>query len=86
MAFLYALLDVRSAITVTLTVTPSGEMLSPFVIFKDKWKLKLTHPSGVVVAVQDKDWMDEPLMLQYIKEIWSKSTKTQVLTVGSRQL
>ena len=44
-------------------------------IFKGKWKLKLTHPSSVVVAVQEKGWMDEPLMLQYIKEVWSKFSK-----------
>ena len=55
-------------LTVTLTVTASGEMLPPFVIFKGKRKLKLTHPSGIMVAVQEKGWMDEILMLQYIKE------------------
>ena len=49
--------------TVTLTITASVEMLQLFVIFKGKRKLKPTHPSGVVVAVQEKGWMDEPLML-----------------------
>lgn len=41
-------------LTVTLTVTASAEMLPPFMIFKGKWKLKLTHPSGVAVAVHEK--------------------------------
>ena len=69
--------------TVTLTVTASGEMLQLFMIFKGKWKLKPTHSSGVVVAVQEKGWMDEPLMLQYIKELWSIIHKTQAFTAGS---
>ena len=38
----------------TLTVTASGKMLPPFIVFEGKRPLKLTHPSGVVVCVQEK--------------------------------
>ena len=53
-------------LTVVLTVTASGDVLPPMVIFKGKQKLKLTHPDGVVVCVQEKGWMSEVLMHQYI--------------------
>ena len=53
-------------LTVFLTVTASGEVLPPFVIFKGKQQLKLTYPDGVVVCVREKGWMSEQLMQQYI--------------------
>ena len=61
-------------LTVTLTVTASGKMLPSFIIFKGKRPLKLTHPSGVVVCVQEKGWIDETLMICYIREIRATHT------------
>ena len=61
-------------LTVTLTVTASGKMLPSFIVFKGKRPLKLTHPSGVVVCVQEKGWMDETLMICYICEIRAPHT------------
>ncbi len=64
-------------LTVTLTVTASGTMLPPFVIFKGKRKLKLTHPSCVVVAVQEKGWMNEVDM--------EPVHKVQAFSISARQ-
>ncbi len=36
------------------------------IIFKGKRQLKLTHPESIVVRVQQKAWMDESLMLEWI--------------------
>ena len=55
--------------TLVLTVTVSGEILPPMVIFKGKRTLILDVPTGFVVAVQEKGWMDQELMTVYINEI-----------------
>ena len=46
-------------ITIVLTVTASGSMLPPMIIFKGKRKLKLRAPEEILVRVQSKAWMDE---------------------------
>ena len=56
--------------TVVLAVTASGVMLPPMVIFKWKWDLKFDIPSGWIVTVQEKGWMDETLMLKWIKDVF----------------
>ena len=62
-------------VTLVLTVTASGEMLPPMVIFKGKRALKLDVPTGFVVAVQEKGWMDQELMKVYINKIVKPYTK-----------
>ena len=57
-------------ITVVLTVRAIGCMLPPMIIFKGKRALKLNVPEGVVVAVQEKAWMDQKLVEDYIRHIW----------------
>ena len=62
-------------VTLVLTVTASGEMLPPMVIFKGKRALKLDVPTGFVEAVQEKGWMDQELMKVYSNEIEKPYTK-----------
>ena len=40
------------------------------VIFKGKRKLRLKAPKEVLVCVQEKAWIDEQLMQEYIEHIW----------------
>jgi len=69
-------------ITVVLSVAASGDVLAPMIIFKGKRELKLKSPKGWIIAVQQKAWMDEHLMLRWVKEIYRQYTeKKQSLCV-----
>ena len=64
----------KNRVTVTLCCTASGEMLSPFVVFKGKTKRgikKVSVPHGVVCTTQAKGWMDEERMLEWIQKVWA---------------
>lgn len=52
--------------TVVLGITHTGEFMKTMVIFKGKRKLKLNHPDNIIVRVQEKGWMNEQLMLEWI--------------------
>ena len=70
-------------ITVVLTVMADGEIPPPMVIFKCKRKLKLTGvPDGMIVAVQEKAWMDHKLMQVYLDEVWHPFIKRRAEELG----
>ena len=58
--------------TLAATVTASGELLTPFLIFKGKTDGRIasrelqTYPEECIYACQDKAWMDEPMMHKWI--------------------
>lgn len=52
--------------TVVLGISHTGDFLKTMIIFKGKRQLKLTHPDSVVVRVQEKAWMNEALMLEWV--------------------
>ena len=61
--------------TVAMTVTASGLMLRPFIVYKgmkggtiDKRELP-QHPSGAVYTVQKKAWFDEEVMLHWVEHV-----------------
>ena len=78
-------------ITVVLACAASGEFLPPMIIFKgktDRTIKKLRIPDGFVVATQSKAWMDEDLMVRWIKEVWfpyitSKGGRESILCLDS---
>lgn len=49
------------------------------IVFKGKRALNLSVPQGVLVRVQEKGWIDEKLMAEYIDQTWKpyveKTTK-----------
>jgi len=52
---------------VMLSVAANGDVLPTFVIFKGKRPLKdIKAPSDITVLVQEKAWVDESIMLQWI--------------------
>jgi hypothetical protein len=63
--------------TVVLACSASGDMLPPMIIFKGKRKVNLKPPSGYVVTVQKKGWMDGDLMSTWLKKIVLPYTKKQ---------
>ena len=62
-------------ITVVLAVSNNGNVLPLMIIFKGKRELKLDVPRGYVVCVQEKGWVDEPIMLRWVNEIFRRYTK-----------
>ena len=62
-------------ITVVLAVSNNGNVLPPMIIFNGKRELKLDVPRGYVVCIQEKGWLDEPIMLRWVNEIFRPYTK-----------
>lgn len=63
-------------LTVVLSCTANGDLLPPMIIFKGKTDRSirgLKAPAGVIVAYQQKGWMDGDLMLKWIDGVWNKS-------------
>ena len=57
----------KNRLTVVLTCAGDGSKLKPLVIFKRKTMPKIANKHGVVVAVQEKGWMDENIMKLWIE-------------------
>lgn len=62
----------KNRFTVMLACTADGGKLPPYVIFKRRTLPKVTWPKGVVVRCQDKGWMDDALMKDWIKVVWGR--------------
>ena len=60
----------KNHLTVVLTCAGDGSKLKPLVIFKRKTMPKIANKHSVVVAVQQKGWMDENIMKIWIEKIW----------------
>ena len=72
-------------ITVVLAVTADGGILPPMIIFKgktDRTIKNLVVPTGFVVATQEKAWMDEELMLIWLKDVWLRYTEQKQTELG----
>ena len=66
----------KKHLTVVLACSADGGLLSTMVIFRGKRVIKdVKPPDGIIVTNQDKAWMDETVMLKWIKEIWIPYTK-----------
>ena len=65
----------KSIFTVVLGVTAVGENLKPLVIFKCKTMPKDIFNDGVVVRVNEKGWMTDKLMADWINECWRKKNE-----------
>ena len=62
-----------------LSCVAIGNMLSPMVIFKGTTHRCINKVTGSNVCYQKKAWMDERLMLTWIRDIWVKHTKSPSL-------
>lgn len=59
--------------TVMLAVLADGKKLPPYIIFKRKTLPKnVKFPSGIVVRSQEKGWMNNDLVLDWIKCVWER--------------
>lgn len=59
--------------TVMLACLGDGTKLPPYVVFKRKTLPKnLNFPNGVIVRCQEKGWMNEALVQDWLRTVWSK--------------
>ncbi len=59
-------------VTVMLSVTADGHKLPPFLILKRKTRPKEKFPNDVIVRAQEKGWMTEELMLEWVQLVWNR--------------
>jgi hypothetical protein len=62
----------KSRITVMLCALADGKKLPPYVILKRKTMPKEMLPSGIIIRVQENGWMDENLVVDWLKTVWGK--------------
>jgi hypothetical protein len=55
-----------------LAVTANGGKLPPYVIFKRKTLPKEKFPPGIHVQVQEKGWMDQDLVKDWVDKVWDR--------------
>ena len=62
----------KDRFTVMLSCTADGGKLPPYVIFKRKTLPKGDFPKGVIVRAQEKGWMDQRLMEDWLNVVWGR--------------
>lgn len=62
----------KTRVTVMLSCTADGRKLPPYVVFKRKTLPKDNFPKNVLVRCQEKGWMDEALVLDWVKSVWCR--------------
>ncbi|KAM7298547.1 Pogo transposable element with KRAB domain [Ixodes scapularis] len=63
----------KTRVTVMLGCTADRRKLPPYVVFKRKTLPKNEKfPRSVIVRCQDKGWMDETLVLDWVKSVWCR--------------
>ena len=69
----------KKRITAVPACTASGEMLKSMLIFKGKTgrSIKGVTSERAVITFQKDSWIDDQLMLKWIREVWVKDTKKQ---------
>ena len=64
-------------LTVMLAATADGRKLPPLLILKRKTSPKSeAFPKDVTVRAQEKEWMTEELMLEWLKIVWVRRPRT----------
>jgi transposase-like protein len=62
-------------VSVAVTITASGEVLPTFIVFKGKPNGRIaqrefaSYPNGSFYACQERAWMDETVMLQWVEQV-----------------
>jgi hypothetical protein len=63
----------KANFTAMLCITADGGKLPPLVIFKRKtFPRKEIFPTGIIVKVNPKGWVDSNIMLEWIDEVWRR--------------
>lgn len=62
----------RTSFTCVLACAANGDKLKPLIIFKRKTMPKANFPSDVVIRCNEKGWMSEEIMYEWLAEVWRK--------------
>ena len=62
----------KNRFTIMLACTADGGKLPPYIIFKQKTLPKVTWPEGVNVRCQEKGWMDDNLVKDWLRMVWGR--------------
>lgn len=62
----------RTSFTCVLACAANGEKLKPMIIFKRKTQPKENFPKDVIIRCNEKGWMCETLMIDWLNEVWRK--------------
>ena len=62
----------KTSVTVVLACQADGQKLPSLVIFKRKTIPKEKFPSNIIIKANSKGWMDEKLMIEWLKEAYVK--------------
>lgn len=62
----------KNRITVMLSVLADGRKLSPYVILRRKTLPKEKLPKGLIVRCQEKGWMTNELVMDWVKVVWNR--------------
>uniref|UniRef100_A0A669DWZ2 HTH CENPB-type domain-containing protein n=1 Tax=Oreochromis niloticus TaxID=8128 RepID=A0A669DWZ2_ORENI len=60
----------KSSFTVVLGCHANGQKLPPMVIFKRKTLPKEKFPAGIIIKANEKGWMDEEMMKEWLREVY----------------
>jgi hypothetical protein len=62
----------KNRITVMLSVLADGRKLTPFVILKRKNLPNEKLPTGIMFKCNEKGWMMEELMVEWLTKVWHR--------------
>lgn len=62
----------RMAFTCVLACAANGDKLKPMIIFKRKTIPKGDFPPDIIICANDKGWMCEDIMFQWIEKVWQR--------------
>lgn len=62
----------KAHFTVIHSCMADGIKLQQAVVFKWNTMLKEKLPSELLVMVQQKSWVDEPILMEWLEEVWFK--------------
>lgn len=62
----------KARITVMLSVLADGRKLPPYVVLRRKTMPKEKLPPGIVYRCQEKGWMTQELVIDWLKTVWNR--------------
>lgn len=62
----------KMSFTCVLACSANGDLLNPLIIFKRKTLPKGDFPSDIVISANEKGWMCESIMFEWIEKVWQR--------------